>query len=153
MMARYFNLCFEGTDVVGRAILLDGQAPKTCRTLWERLPYAGDAGHAMLSGTVCAFYIDSAITVELENATSSLETGDLVFVHYDEGERHGHLGSLSEICWTYDRYGRAICPGMMRPVYANVFGRFLPGSEPFFEMSRRIRRQGPKRVVITGETT
>jgi hypothetical protein len=149
-MAKYLVFDIEG--VVARARLLEEAAPVTCRTIWERLPLSGPAGHAMLSGTSVALYIDPTIVVPEENATVHIQTGDVMFTHYRERERHGFPEALSEIYWAYDRYCRPTAPGKMTPVVPNVFAEFLPGSPPFYEVCRRIRREGSKHVTISGES-
>ncbi len=147
-MARYFVFDLAGT--VARARLLDEAAPVTCRTLWERLPFSGPAGHAMLSGTSIALYIDPAIVLPEENATIHIQTGDVMFTHYREHERHGFPEALSEIYWAYDRYCRPTAPGKMTPVIPNVFAEFLPGSEAFFALCRLMRREGSKPLTVSG---
>src|SRR3982750_4552701 len=85
IMARYFVFDLDGT--VGRARLHDEAAPVTCNTLWNLLPFSGAAGHAMLSGTSIALYIDPTIVIPEENATVFVQTGDVMFTHYRERER------------------------------------------------------------------
>ena len=147
-MARYFLFTFVDEGVSARARLLEREAPKTVETLWRRAPYEGEAGHAIFSGTTCAIYIDSSITIPMENATTLIQTGDLMFTHYDAMERHGFPDALSEIYWAYDRYCRPTMPGAMLPVHPNVFGRFESGFEAFFGASRRIRHEGRKRITV-----
>jgi hypothetical protein len=146
-MARYFQ--FDLAGVTARARLHDEAAPVTCETLWNLLPLAGTAGHAMLSGTSIALYIDSSIVLPEENATAHIQTGDVMFTHYRERERHGFPEALSEIYWAYDRYCRPTAPGKMTAITPNVFAEFLPGSESFFQMCRRMRREGTKPLTIT----
>jgi len=150
-MAKYLVFRFVDEDVSASARLLEDEAPKTVETLWRHAPYAGSAGHAIFSGTTCALYIDSGITIPMENATTLIQTGDLLFTHYDALQRHGFPDALSEIYWAYDRYCRPTMPGAMLPVYPNVFGRFEAGCEAFFEASRRIRDEGRKRLTVTAE--
>ena len=148
-MARY--LVFEIERIVARACLLEEAAPVTCQTIWEQLPLSGPAGHAMLSGTSVALYIDPGIVLPEENATIHIQTGDVMFTHYNARERHGFPEPLSEIYWAYDRYCRPTAPGKMTPVVPNVFAAFLPGSQAFFDVCRRIRREGSKPLTIRGE--
>jgi hypothetical protein len=150
MMARYFVFDLDG--VTARARLHENDAPMTCVALWDRLPFSGSAGHAMLSGTSIALYIDPAIVIPEENATSHIQTGDLMFTHYRERERHGFPEALSEIYWAYDRYCRPTAPGKMTPVLPNVFGEFVVGSGAFFDLCRRMRREGSRQLTITGAT-
>ena len=69
-----------------------------------------------------------------------------MFTHYDAGTRHGHLNALSEIYWAYDRYVRPIIPGQHGPAIANVFGRIVGDTAPFYAMSRRLHSEGFKRL-------
>ena len=147
------NLMFTLTakNIVARARLLEDKAPHTCRILWAHLPYRGTCFHAIYSGTIAAILIDPTIVIPTENATVQIQTGDLMFTHYDAGVRHGHPDALSEIYWAYDRYCQPTAPGQMIPVYPNVFGQMLPGSEAFFEASRRMQMEGAAPIEITGE--
>ena len=85
----------------------------------------------MLSGTSIALYIDPSIVIPEENATVHIQTGDVMFTHYRDRERHGFPEALSEIYWAYDRYCRPMAPGKMTPVIPNVFAEFVPGSEVY----------------------
>ena len=150
-MARHFVFTLTEMNIVARARLLEAEAPETCRALWAHLPYEGRCYHAMHSGTMGVLLIDPTITVPTENATTLLQTGDLLFTHYDAGVRRGYLEPLSEIYWAYDRYCTPTAPGQIIPVYPNVFGQFLSGSEDFFAASRRLHLEGAARLVVTGE--
>ena len=151
IMPKYFIFSFVDENIVARARLFDEAAPKTVALLWGLAPFEGDAGHAMFSGTSCALYIDSTIIPPRENATTLIQTGDLMFTHYDALERHGFPDPLSEIYWAYDRYCRPTMPGSMLTVCPNIFGRFEGDFEAFFQASRDIRRSGVKKIRITTE--
>ncbi len=148
-MTKFFEFTYADEGVSARARLLEKEAPKTVQTLWDLAPFDGQAGHAIFSGTSCALYIDPTIVIPMEHATTQIQTGDLMFTHYDEMERHGYPEPLSEIYWAYDRYCRPMMPGAMLPVYPNVFGRFESGFEDFFAASQRIRYDGRKKFTIT----
>lgn len=148
-MAKFFEFAFVDEGVSARARLLESEAPETVAALWRHAPYEGQAGHAIFSGTSCALYIDPEIVIPMEHATTLIQTGDLMFTHYDALERHGFPEPLSEIYWAYDRYCRPTMPGAMLPVYPNVFGTFEEGFEAFFETSRRIRHEGRKKIAVT----
>jgi hypothetical protein len=147
-MARYFEFTLPDESISARALLLEREAPQTVRMLWQRAPFEGKAGHAIFSGTTCALYIDPAIVIPMENATTLVQTGDLMFTHYDAMTRHGYPDPLSEIYWAYDRYCRPTMPGAMLPVHPNVFGRFVEPCQDFFDASRRIRDEGRKALRI-----
>ena len=44
-MPRYIEIAFERREARCVAELLDAQAPRTCRAVWDALPQAGDAFH------------------------------------------------------------------------------------------------------------
>lgn len=148
-MAKFFEFSFTDESVSARARLLEVEAPKTVEILWSHAPYEGQAGHAIFSGTTCALYIDPAITIPMEHATTLIHRGDLMFTHYDAMARHGFPDPLSEIYWAYDRYCRPTMPGAMLPVSPNVFGVFEEGFQDFFEASRQIRNEGRTRITVT----
>lgn len=150
-MAKYFVFSYLDESISARALLFEKEAPKTVETLWKRAPFEGKAGHAIFSGTTCALYIDPTIVVPMENASTLIQTGDLMFTHYDAMIRHGYPDALSEIYWAYDRYCRPTMPGAMLPVYPNIFGRFVDDPKPFFDASRGIREVGRKRIRIAAE--
>ncbi len=156
-MPREIEIVFVDDQVVGRVLLLDDEAPRTCQAVWDSLPQAGSGSHAMYTGTSGAlFFEDSTIGADIgpENMTTNIQTGDVMFTHYDAGTRHGHLNALSEVYWAYDRYVRPIIPGQHIPAIANVFGRVIGDPEPFYEMSRRLHSEGFKQIEIRrGRTT
>jgi hypothetical protein len=147
-MAKEMLITFVNEGVSARALLLEDQAPRTCQTVWSRLPFAGESSHAAYSGTIVALYIDPSIEVEEENATTCIQTGDVMFTHYRPGFRHGHPEPVSEIYWAYDRYARPTIPGQWVPAVANVFGRIVGDASDFYDMCRRIRREGVKQLEI-----
>lgn len=149
-MSKYFVFEVPGTGIGARAVLLEREAPRICAALWAGLPYAGDCGHAMLSGTVCALYIDPSIVAPAENATRNVVPGDLMYTHYPQGLRHGFPDALSEFYWAYDRYVMPTAPGLMAPIYPNVFGRMLPGADALYDQCRKIRRGGVFPLRVTG---
>lgn len=149
-MPKEMLIRFAKEDVAVRAVLLDDQAPRTCEVVWRSLPLSGYGSHAAYSGTVAALQMDPSIgaNLEEENATTCVQTGDVMFTHYRPGFRHGHPQPVSEIYWAYDRYARPTIPGQWVPATANVFGRIVGDATAFYEMCRRIRREGWKPLEI-----
>jgi hypothetical protein len=150
-VAREIEIVFVESGVVGRVELLEDEAPQTCRAVWDCLPRSGPGSHAMYSGTIGALFLDDPTVGDAigeENSTSNIQTGDVIFTHYDAGTRHGHLTPLSEIYWAYDRYCRPTIPGQFVPAVANVFGRVVGDVQPFYDMSRRLHSEGFKEIEI-----
>ena len=146
--AREIVLTFVDDGVSARAVLLEDEAPRTCLAIWRLLPLRGEAIHAAYSGTLAALYFDPTVAVPEENATTCLQTGDVVFTHYEPGVRHGHPEALSEVYWAYDRYARPTIPGQWLPATANVFGRIVGEAAAFYAASRDLRRTGVRRLEI-----
>jgi hypothetical protein len=147
-MSRELVLTFVDEGVSARAVLLEEEAPRTCAAVWEQLPLAGTAGHGAYSGTVVAIYLDPAVVVPEENATTCIQTGDVMYTHYDANVRHGYPNALSEIYWAYDRYARPHVPGQWVPAIANVFGRIVGDPTDFYALCRRLQREGVKRLEV-----
>jgi hypothetical protein len=148
-MAKEMLITFSDIAVSGRVLLLEDEAPRTCETIWRNLPFSGESTHAIYSGTLVALFIDPSIEVPEENATTCIQTGDVIFTHYRSGFRHGHPEPLSEIYWTYDRYARPTIPGQWVPATANVFGRIVGECAAFYDVCRRLPKEGTKRLEIT----
>lgn len=147
-MARYIDIEFVNEKVVARALLLDDQAPKTCQRIWDVLPLRGRVTHARYSGTMVAHHFDNTVVIEEENATTYIQTGDVIYTHYNAGVRHGHPDALSEVYWAYDRYARPTIPGVGLPSTANIFGRFIGDPTPFYEVCSRMLVEGAKQIEI-----
>ena len=147
-MAKEIEIVFLEEGVAVRALLLEREAPRTCQTVWEILPLAGDGIHAAYSGTVVGIHFDPTVVAPEENATTCIHTGDVMFTHYDPAFRHGHPDPVSEIYWAYDRDARPTLPGKWVPATANVFGRIVGDASAFYSVCRRIPREGWKRVEI-----
>lgn len=150
-MAKELILTFvDGPDagVSARAVLLEAAAPRTCAAIWERLPIAVTAGHGAYSGTIVGVRLDPTVVVGEENATTCVQTGDVMFTHYEPRTRHGYPAGLSEIYWAYDRYARPHVPGQWVPAVANVFARIAGEPTDFYAVCRRILQEGLKRIEI-----
>ena len=150
-MAKEMVLTFvEGRDagVTARAVLLEGQAPKTCAAVWACLPIAVTAGHGAYSGTIVGVRLPPEVIVSEENATTCVQTGDVMFTHYEPNTRHGYPAGLSEIYWAYDRYARPHVPGQWVPAIANVFARIIGEPADFYAVCRRIQQEGLKLIEI-----
>jgi hypothetical protein len=75
---RFIDLDLDG--MVVRAALRDDLAPKTCEAIWNALPFAGTAVHALISGQ--GFRLEERIPVgelPLESPTSFRHPGQLSF--------------------------------------------------------------------------
>ena len=116
------------------------------------LPDEAKCLHAIYSGTIAAFYFDPSIVAPVENATTCVAPGDLIFTHYEAGTRHGHPGALSEVYWPYDRYARPTIPGQFVTLdAANVFGAYDGPADvwqAFADRCERLRYDGTSTIQI-----
>jgi hypothetical protein len=147
-MTREIELVFPTEGAVLRIELLDAAAPKTSQAVWDALPISGPAGHGNYSGTVVGVLMDASIVVPKENATAYIQTGDVMYTHYNANERHGYPDALSEIYVAYDRYARPITPGEGIPATANIFGRVIGDPMAFYAVCRRLPTEGAKPLEV-----
>lgn len=147
-MARYLVFTMDGTSA--RARLLEDLAPETCKTVWRLLPVSGPCGHVMLGGTSCALNVDPGVVVPEENAAGLIHPGDVMFIHYNARERHGHPEAESKIYWAYDRYCAPKTPGKMTPEYPNVFAEFTGDARAFFKACEKTFLEGRRPLTIAG---
>jgi len=147
---KMIEIRFVDEGVSAQVLMLEDLAPRTCSTIWKILPLAGDAQHGSYSGTVVGLFFDPTVIVAEENATTCIQTGDVMFTHYEPGIRHGHPDPVSEVYWAYDRYARPTIPGQWVPATANVFGRIIGDPSAFYAICRRIPKEGWKKLEIRG---
>ena len=146
-MARRIRLTFllEGVEAV--AILREAEAPETCAAVWNALPAPGEAHHAIYSGSECVLLLPEVIRIPPENATSDVSPGDVGFAWFLPGSSWVVDREFAEICWFYGRDARPTMPEGPTPV--NLFARITEGTDPFFAVCRRMRREGVKPFAIT----
>ena len=147
-MPRYMTITFVDEGASASVELLEHDAPRTCQTVWDVMPLIGLVTHAKYSGTMIAHHFDPTVVVAEENATTYIQTGDVIFTHYEPGVRHGHPEPLSEVYWAYDRYARPTIPGVGLPATANVFGRIVGDATAFYDVCRRMGVEGAKQIEI-----
>ena len=122
--------------VVGEAVLLEDEAPETCRALWDALPIETRTTHTFAAGQCWRTEKNYELRKEvdpIENVAQDMQPGD-VFYHDSRG-----MGN----------YKIAFCYGMARwPVPACHIARIDKNLEELVNMSRRILYQGPINVTI-----
>jgi hypothetical protein len=98
-MPRHFDLVFHDVGARARVAMLDDDAPLTCETVWQALPLEGEAAHGAYSGTVVGLFLDPTIVAATENASTYIQTGDVMFTHY-------HV--LAREYWLQGRYHKSL---------------------------------------------
>lgn len=145
-MPRRIRLVWIDENVSVEAELLEKEAPKTCQTIWDRLPFEGEGVHAIYSGSEIAYFIPKDIVIAPENQTSRTIPGDIGYYHVPPGQRYGWPDGFSEIAWFYDRDGRPSMPD--GPVAMNLFARIIGDPTAFYQVCFRMRREGAKRCRV-----
>lgn len=145
------ELTFAGAPSARFRLLWD-EAPATCEAVVAALPSSAECFHAAYSGTIAAFLLDPEVDPPLENSTTCVMPGDLLFTHYDATFRHGHHNALSEVYWAYDRHARPTIPGQLVPCIAVVFGAYDGTPDDwaaFAAKSKQLRFDGVAPVQIS----
>jgi hypothetical protein len=102
---------------VFRAGLLEDRAPRTCRALWEALPFAGRAVHATWSGNI--IHTLDRVPLEVEGLENELGFPYPGLVMYSPSRRE------ISICYDDARYRGAAGPEFVTPI-AEVGGDLAP---------------------------
>ncbi len=145
-MARQIRLTFATEGISAVVDLLETLAPTTCEIVWKALPVQGEAHHAIYSGSEAVLVLPELLRADAENATSEVRKGDVGFTWFAAGSAYGVERDFAEICWFYDNDAR---PSMADgPVPVNIFARIREGSEAFYAVCRRMRREGVKPLAI-----
>lgn len=119
----HIGLSISGGPVASFRLLWE-DAPETCAAVVKHVPSIGECVHAIYSGTMVGFFFDPTVAPPVENATTCVLPGDLLFTHYHTHMRHGYPDPLTEIYWAYDRYAKPTVPGQFVSYPAPVFATF-----------------------------
>ena len=148
-MGKRIRITFVEEAISVEAELLEDQAPRTCRTIWEILPTRAQARHSMLSGQEIFAILETRPELKLpkENATNYVLPGDVAYNFIPGGRYHGFPDDVCEINWYYGRYARPQLPD--GPNAVNIFARILGDPSDFYDASQRIRTEGPKAIAFS----
>lgn len=122
------------------ARLLEAEAPKTCRTIKARLPFAYRFHHSIVSGQALVT-LPPDLTVERENQrVAGIPPGTLSFLVRDEP-----VLVPDEIYIAYGIFiSRGLSLDMKQPV--NVFARIEERLDELAQVGRRVLMQGAETV-------
>lgn len=139
---QFISLQFVEEGVEVRAKLLWDEAPVTCAAVLDCLPSAGQAHHAIYSGSECVHLLRTIPRIDPEHATADVRRGQVAFAWMAAGSSYGVEQDFAEICWFYDHDAQ---PRMWEgPVPVNVFAELVDDAGPFYAVCRRMRREGVK---------
>lgn len=122
------------------ARLLEDQAPKTCRAIQARLPFAYRFHHSIVSGQALVT-LPPDLTVERENQrVAGIPPGALAFLVKDEP-----VLVPDEIYIAYGIFiSRGLTVDMKQPV--NVFAQIEAGLDELAQAGRRVLMQGAEMI-------
>jgi hypothetical protein len=143
---RYIVFEFSDDGASADAVLLEDRAPSTCDAVRRHLPLDAMARHAIYSGSEIYAVWPRAFTVPPENATSDVHPGDIAYYYAPGGDHYGFADDLCEVCLFYDVDSSPRMAG--GSIQVNVFARMVGDCEPLFEVCRRMRLEGQKRLYI-----
>ncbi|MFN0055853.1 MAG: DUF3830 family protein [Planctomycetales bacterium] len=140
------RLSFPEAGASALADLLWDAAPQTCAAVVSLLPTRGVAHQAIYSGSETVMRLEQLTKLDKEHATWEVRRGDLAFTWIAAGSAYNVNEDFAELCWFYDHDAR---PSMWEgPVAVNVFARIVEPADAFYQMCRRIRREGIKPITV-----
>ena len=150
-MAKKMEIILPDDNVRAVTTLLEDEAPKTCKVIWDALPIEGKLWHGMFSGneTFIVLEGESVIKVEPENVIWHVIPGDVCY-YYSWREGKGtwkDVREFSEIVIIYGRYAD-VKDRSMRTVPVNLFGSITENLEGYAKAVAKIREVGLKRVIF-----
>jgi hypothetical protein len=117
------------------AVMLEEQAPKTCKAVLNLLPLEGEIFHATWSGDMLFLkHHEIPAKLEPENQTIYPSRGDI-----------GLNSNLKEIQIIY---GQAQLRARFGPAPDNIFARISEDMEGLAEIGKKIHREGAKKIAI-----
>ncbi len=147
-MAKRILLSFPDENVSAVAELLETQAPETCQFIWERLPVEGRTIHGKFSGNEVFVKVEPATEVKLENLVTLPLPGEILYYYQAGGVYVDIPNPYAEICVIYGRNVVLRGEGGVQ-VFCSLFARLTGDWTAFAEACRRVRFDGPKRLLVT----
>ncbi len=148
-MSKRILISFVDEDASVEVELLEDEAPRTCKLIWDNLPLSGPAGNAKHCGDMILFPIPGTIKMDpqLENSETVLLPGEVYYWWDRGGKYHGWTEDAAEIGWAYDRHNVVANP-FEGATLGNVFGRMVGDASKFLDVSRRSLAEGRKQVQV-----
>ncbi len=148
-MAKQIAIKLGKAVLTGR--LLEKDAPKTCKAVWDRLPLEGQAMSSIVSGSEVFLTLDRSLGIPFENQTIYPIPGDIVFylqpTSYVDAEVKGHERHRETIGIAYGREVQMYGPVIPLPL--NLFATVVNGLAEFSAEVSRMKREGFGRLSIS----
>ena len=149
-MPKRLSLVLPDADVTAIAVLLESDAPKTCQSIWEALPFEGMLNHGIWSGPETYLMIDPSIRIAPENQTVQTQAGEIGYYTVEGGRIVDWPDDMSELAFFYGRGARPRMP--TGPVAVNLFARVIENLEGFTRACDEIRRSGVTTLRVERST-
>jgi hypothetical protein len=148
---RRIRLTFVETGESVIADMLDEEAPKSCRLVWDLLPLQATAVHGRYSGMEVFVLVDPPKPAPAENETGLPLPGEILYWSNTDTSVTGRGDLVAEVCIIYGR-GVTLRGPEGRPSKGSLFAR-IPGDwkhdwAPFQEACKRVRTKGPSALRI-----
>jgi hypothetical protein len=154
-MARFIQLALEKRRVECVARLLEDEAPRTCRAVWDALPLSGDAFHAKYARNEVYTLLAPFAAEEpgLENPTITPIPGDVLYFHMSgwqlSSTSHGYTAGggptqpaeMVDLAFFYARNNLLLNPDYGF-VPGSVFATIVRGLEAMAAASHDLWRSG-----------
>ena len=132
-MPRFITITLEKRGVSCVARLLDEEAPRTCKAVWESLPLGGDAYHAKYARNEVYTLVPRFAAEEpgIENPTVTPIPGDVMYFSFEPWQltasSHGYAEQSTQAVDLAIFYGRnnLLVNGDQGWVPGNVFGAIV----------------------------
>lgn len=151
-MPRRIQISLNGVSAV--AELLEDQAPRTCRALWQGLekPARTKGVHAMWAGRMILTYLGEEnqvfdpTKIGLENTTVFPQPGDIIWVWFPAGETQTNPPQGGwDVSIIYGPETRAFIPTGWQPL--NVWAHITDGLSEFVAECAKLQFEGAREVV------
>ncbi len=148
---RNIRLTFVETGESAVAELLDDEAPRTCRLVWEMLPVEHDLIHGRYSGMEAFVLLDEGQPAPDEKRTRLPLPGEILYWSDVGSAVTSNSQPVAEILFAFGR-GVTLRGPEGVPGFANLFAR-IPGDwkydwVEFAQACGRIRTQGSQALRI-----
>ncbi|EIF00254.1 DUF3830 family protein [Saccharomonospora glauca] len=161
-MARHITISLDKRGVSCRARLLDAEAPRTCRAVWDALPRSGAAYHAKYARNEVYTLLPPFADPEpgRENPTVTPIPGDVVYFGfeaweignpaygYDEASAAHNARGATDLAIFYGR-NNLLLNGDVGWVPGNVFATITEGLEEMAEAARDLWLRGVEGETLT----
>jgi len=161
-VTRYLSVRLESRGVECLARLLDDEAPRTARAVWDALPLSGQVFHGKYARNEIYHLVEAFAPVEpgKENATITPIPGDLCYFAfdsadlgnpaygYDEGDAHTRLNRIVDLALFYGR-NNLLINGDQGWVPGNVFGTVVSGREAMAAACQDVWMGGARGETLT----